>query len=163
MLERAAGLRKGSNSIDVHPPRHLDDMSGEYVDKVIDLVGGRLQLLLVCKQACMEGKRFEETAHHLKLKERVKFWDISTDEKLAEVIHVLRTTPGRRLPRSKLAQMTSHDAVVSLAKKNVIKIERDSRENRLMVEFQSRLTEVVIDELIDRGDFLVLSKNKKSS
>ena len=138
VLEKCAGVGDS--------PNPANDMPPEHVENIIDLVGGRLQLLLVCKQAWMEGKTFQETAQHLKLKERVKFRDIAGDEMMGKVINIVREAPSRRIFLSKLDMLTSREVVNSLARRNILKIVQDSN-SRFLVQFQSRLTENVIDDL----------------
>ncbi len=138
LLQEDEILQKGSVVTGKMPPEH--------VEKVIDLVGGRLQLLLVCKQGWMEGKTFKETAQHLKLKERVKFRDIAGDEMMGKVIETVRAAPNRRILLSKLDMLTSREVVNELARRNIIKIVQDEN-SRFVVQIQSRLTEQVIDDL----------------
>ena len=123
-----------------------EEMTPELVDKILDLVGGRLQLLLVCKKSWMEGKTFKQTAQHLKLKERVKFRDIAGDEMMGKVINTVREAPGRKIFLSKLDMLTSREMVNNLARRNILKITQDEN-SRFIVQFQSRLTENVIDDL----------------
>ncbi len=121
-------------------------MPPDHVDKVLDLVGGRIQQLLVCRKEWVEGTPFKETAQHLKLKERVKFRDIAGDELMGKAIDTVRAAPGRKILLSKLDMLTSKEVVNDMARRNIIKITQDEN-SRFIVEFQSRLTENVIDDL----------------
>ena len=94
----------------------------------------------------MEGKTFKQTAQHLKLKERVKFRDIAGDEMMGKVINTVREAPGRKIFLSKLDMLTSREMVNNLARRNILKITQDEN-SRFIVQFQSRLTENVIDDL----------------
>ena len=129
-------------------PKNVREMPEEYVNKVLDLVGGRFQYLLLCKLAWAEGKPFEETAINLILKERSKFFSVAQAPSQYRVIETLWYAATKRMLLKELVEHTAREDILALAKDNIIKLERDGRRG-LMVSFQSKLTEVVVKEMFD--------------
>ena len=127
----------------------IPEMPEKHSQEVINLVGGRVQNLLVAKREWLKGNPFEETANHLKLKERSKFIEISKDPSRRKVIALMYAAPGRRLQLSELIDKTSRDDVFVCAFHNVLRIERDD-EAGLQATFESRLTENVVEEMYRR-------------
>ncbi len=123
-------------------------MSAEHVEKVLDLVGGRFQYLLLCKLEWAEGTPFEATATNLILKERTKFFSVTKEPRQFKVLDTLWKAPNRRMLLKKLMEDRERDDILALARNNIIKLERDGRKG-LMVSFQSRLTEVVVKEMFE--------------
>lgn len=130
--------------------RARDRMSEETIAKVINLVGGRLQHLLLCKIEWAEGKDFDRyTSTHLLLKERTKFYEMVQVPTQRKVIEKLWKSPGRTMSLRQLTEEHDRDDVQRLAWENIIKIELDEKRG-LMVKFQSRLTENVVAEMMQR-------------
>lgn len=127
---------------------HCSDvtMPADHVTKVVSLVGGRIQHLLLCKLEWAEGKPFEETRNHLRLKERAKFFECMQSAAQYNVVQFVWNAKGREILLKELVKKTDRHSVMELAKHNIFKIER--AQPGLMVRFQSRLTEVVVAEML---------------
>ena len=121
-------------------------MPDAHMDQVIDLVGGRVQNLLVCKRDWLKGSPFHYTSNHLRLKERSKFIEIAKKAERRRVIELVYAAPARRVLLADLIDLTSREDVFFCAYHNVIRIERDDAAG-LMVHFESRLTERVVEEM----------------
>ena len=130
-----------------HSPRSNETMSNELIDSIIKLVGGRLQHLLICKLEWAEARDFHtHTSLHLRLKERIKFYEAAQVPSQRRVIETLWVAPDRMMSLRRLTE--KHD-VERLAWENVIKLELDEKKC-LMVKFQSQLTENVVAEMMEK-------------
>jgi len=126
-------------------PLNNKKMSTEQAKRVFELVGGRIIFLAAFKRDFVLGVPFEETAEHLKDREQEKFVHVSRTPSCWDVVSLLRDAPGKTYKLSKLIKETSQEDVESLAVHNVVRFVRN--DVGVLVRFESRLTESVVDEL----------------
>lgn len=119
-------------------------MPVEEAERIVDLVGGHIHHLIICKRNWFSGKSYQYTERDLRMREREKFVNVSQKPALWIAISKIRNSPKKSMLLSKLVNETSEDIVCSLAKKNIIRYRR--KRLGTTVHFQTRLTENVVDE-----------------
>lgn len=123
-----------------------DAMPLQVAERIVDLVGGRMHHLIVCKRSWVTGRPIGETVEDLMSREREKFVCVSRNPSLWNVIARLRQAPEKTLLLSKLIRETSEEAVTLLAKQDILRYgRRDGRGTT--VQFQSKLTERAVEQL----------------
>lgn len=122
-----------------------DAMPLKVAERIVDMVGGRMHHLIVCKRSWVTGKPMRETVEDLMSREREKFVCVSRNPSLWNVIVRLRNAPDKTLLLSKLIRDTSEEAVTLLAKQDILRYGRAGRGTT--VQFQSKLTETAVEQL----------------
>lgn len=123
----------------------VESMPVEEAEKIVDLVGGHIHHLIICKRNWISGKPIEVTVSDLMMREREKFVSVSRRPSLWIAVSILRKAPDKTMLLSKLIKETSENTVQRLAKENVIRYGRSQLGTT--VQFQTRLTEIVVEEL----------------
>ncbi|KAI0239630.1 hypothetical protein LSAT2_009639 [Lamellibrachia satsuma] len=138
--------------------KHLESIAGDadltscmadsYARETVRLVGGRIHQLIAVKGAWLTGATFEGTACELRQKEREKFLDVFRRPAVWKVVEALRTAPGKRVLLSRLIERTNTEDVELLLTNDIIRCVRDTC--GLVVTFESKLTEHIVDEFYQR-------------
>ena len=138
--------------------KHLESIAGDadltscmadsYARETVRLVGGRIHQLIAVKGAWLTGSTFEGTACELRQKEREKFLDVFRRPAVWKVVDALRTAPGKRVLLSRLIERTNTEDVELLLTNDIIRCVRNTC--GLVVTFESKLTEHIVDEFYQR-------------
>ena len=118
----------------------------ELVQKIYQSVGGKIHFLIQCKRDWYLSIPFEETLSKLKAKELAKFAHIAKSVELMKVVQCMHRSPTKSISLSSLIAITSPINIELMTSENIIRYER--QQTNVIVKFESRLTEVVVDELM---------------
>ncbi|ESO01245.1 hypothetical protein HELRODRAFT_174791 [Helobdella robusta] len=138
-------LRKDKNSYAESKDKSIKLITPEDSEKIYELVGGRILYLVSIKRDYMKGFSLDRIFLDMKDREKEKFINVSRRPSTWKVISLLRSFPHKSMKLSKLIKATDKDDVDYLCKLNVIRLVRD--DIGIMVKFNSKLTENVVEEL----------------
>ena len=120
-------------------------MPRDEAERVYELLGGLVHLLIVFKRDWIRGLPFDQNAEEFKDREREKFLHVSRSPMSWNIISLLRSAPNNSILMSKLIRDTNISDVEALARQNIIKYVREP--SGIVVTFQSTLTKNVVDDL----------------
>ncbi|KAK2156979.1 hypothetical protein LSH36_201g03035 [Paralvinella palmiformis] len=117
-------------------------MSVDDAERVYQLVGGRVQLMIAFKRDHRLGLPFQSTADELIFKEREKFMDVCKSSVILRLVNMVKKSGADGIPLYKLIDASSENHVATMLRWNVIRIERKG--TGMVAVFESRLTENVV-------------------
>ena len=122
-------------------------------DQIYNLVGGRVRYLTLFKKDLEHGIPFSKIAQRMREKEQEKFINVVENPTLWKIVEMIKFSPTRSLTLGKITSKASRTDVIKLAEMNIIKLER--HHDVIMVTFESKLTENVVDHIRSKWEVSV--------
>ena len=119
-------------------------MSESQSNQIYDLVGGRIQNLLVFKRDFLDEIPFDVTVRRMKQKEREKFLGVPNTQPLVKALIAISSAKDKNIFVSQMLNICTMEDLHLLLKKNIIKVQRTSKGGKVMLE--SKLTETIVQD-----------------